>query len=79
MVMTINIKKYMTKIGQNTGMLKASKNVQKVATHTALVPEYLKQTKTIWFLTPLANFRATDHIQKRAFKMLTFLFLNKLL
>lgn len=29
-------------MGQNTGILNASKNVQNVATTTAFVPEYLK-------------------------------------
>ena len=35
-----NVMKYMTKIGQNTGMLKKSKNVQVKAITVALVAEY---------------------------------------
>ena len=35
--------KYMTKIGQNTGMLKNSKNVHAMAITTALVAPYLKK------------------------------------
>jgi len=38
--------KYITRIGQNTGILNASKNVHNVATHTAFVPEYLKNKHT---------------------------------
>mgnify|MGYP000636359235 FL=1 len=37
--------KYITKMGQNTGMLKNSKNVQTVATTTALVAPYLQRQK----------------------------------
>ena len=37
----------MTKIGQNTGILNASKNVHMVAMTTAFVPEYLKINKDI--------------------------------
>ena len=37
------IMKYMTKIGQKTGMLKASKNVQNKAIRIALVEPYLKK------------------------------------
>lgn len=36
------VMKYMTKIGQNTGILKASKQVQNIAITIALVAEYLK-------------------------------------
>ena len=32
--------KYMTRIGQNTGILKASKNVQNIAMRIAFVAEY---------------------------------------
>lgn len=35
--------KYMTKMGQNTGMLKNSKNVHAMAITTALVAPYLKK------------------------------------
>lgn len=38
--------KYMTKMGQNTGMLKNSKNVHVMAITTALVAAYLKEENT---------------------------------
>ena len=40
MVTPNNTKKYMTKIGQNTGTLKKAKKVQKNAYPIAFVPEY---------------------------------------
>jgi len=40
--MTNNMIKYITSIGQNTGMFSASKNVHVIATVTAFVVEYLK-------------------------------------
>ena len=40
MVTPNKTKKYMTNIGQNTGILKTWKNVQNMAMHIALVPEY---------------------------------------
>ena len=46
MVMTNSMQKYITKIGQNTGMLNISKKVQPVAMTNALLPEYLKMKKT---------------------------------
>ena len=46
MVITNNIQKYITKIGQNTGMLNISKKVQTVAMTNALLPEYLKTKRT---------------------------------
>jgi hypothetical protein len=49
MVMTNKMIKYITSIGQNTGILNASKNVQNVATTTAFVPEYLKSNKTYYY------------------------------
>jgi len=39
--------KYMTRMGQNTGMLKNSKNVHVMATTTALVAAYLQEEKKI--------------------------------
>ena len=42
MVSVNRIMKYMTRMGQNTGMLRASKHVQIVATKIALVDEYLQ-------------------------------------
>ena len=42
-VITNRMIKYMTKIGQNTGILNASKNVHIIAMTTALVPEYLQK------------------------------------
>ena len=47
MVMKNKMKKYITSIGQNTGILNASKNVQNIATHTAFVPEYLEINQNI--------------------------------
>jgi len=38
--------KYMTRMGQNTGMLKNSKNVHVMAITTALVAAYLQGKKT---------------------------------
>ena len=38
--MTKSVMKYMTRIGQNTGMLKNSKKVQKKAMSVAFVAEY---------------------------------------
>ena len=46
-VITNRMIKYMTKIGQNTGILNASKNVHIIAMTTALVPEYLKKKRNI--------------------------------
>ena len=43
--MVNRIMKYITKIGQNTGILSASKNVQNMAITTALVALYLKTKK----------------------------------
>ena len=40
MVMQKSVMKYMTRIGQKTGMLKNSKKVQKKAITVALVAEY---------------------------------------
>lgn len=42
-VMTKSIQKYITKIGQNTGILNASKNVHPVAMTNAFEPEYLQR------------------------------------
>lgn len=45
-VMTKRTMKYMTRMGQNTGMLKNSKNVHVMAITTALVAAYLQGKKT---------------------------------
>ena len=44
--MTKRTIKYMTKIGQNTGMLKNSKNVHVIAMTIALVAPYLGRENT---------------------------------
>lgn len=44
--MTKRTMKYMTKIGQNTGMLKNSKNVHVIAMTIALVAPYLQRENT---------------------------------
>lgn len=62
--------KYMTRIGQNTGMLSASKNVQIMAITTALVAEYL-QTRNVlqWSellqLLVVFKFLPSDYHQSR--------------
>ena len=49
------IMKYMTRIGQNTGMLRASKHVHIVATRIAFVNEYLqKKSKPLVFVLYLS-------------------------
>lgn len=45
MVRVKRIKKYMTRMGQNTGMLRASKKVQIMAIVIAFVNEYLLMQK----------------------------------
>jgi hypothetical protein len=42
MVITNRMMKYITKIGQNTGIFRASKNVHIMATITALLALYLQ-------------------------------------
>lgn len=54
------MKKYMTNIGQKTGTLKMSKNVQNEAITIDLVAEYLKTNKNRTWLWKFINFSYSE-------------------
>lgn len=66
MVMQNSMMKYITRMGQNTGTLKASKNVQIIATTMPFVAECLKHqpaathTEVNEHTTPLYNVNITE-------------------